>query len=338
MAPTRYAGRFDGPGVDDSEPGPATIAALFTGEGTIIADPVSFPWSLVDDDGWRQPVIVDLHRCTDTDLTALKTVLPVLTPDDRVIANAEQRQTLARELPLPDDAFFDVVPDDAAALFAQLRARKLQRAVLREALGPVVRDELWAAVGIEATRPLTVIEVGADDGWTEALLPKPHSLHRADDADTLDPDSAAIVILHGRAVSGSSPVSTAAVPPPSPARSTSAASTWATNCSDRNRRTRTATSRTRTSSTSTRNSSRSTGPTGSRTVRSTRSCPTASGIGCAHSSTPGTRSANRGASRIPGSACSCRSGSISCPTPASSSSSALRPKPSVRSTCDTVAS
>ena len=201
MAPTRYAGRFDGPGIDDSEPGPDTISALFTGDGTVIADPVSFPWSLVDDDGWRQPVIVDLQRCTDTDLVALKTVLPVLTPDDRVIASVEQRQTLARELPLPDDAFLDAVPDDAAALFAELRERKLQRAVLREALGPVVRDELWATVGIEASRPLTVLEVGADDGWTEALLPKPHSLRRAADADALEPDSAAIVVLHGRAVS-----------------------------------------------------------------------------------------------------------------------------------------
>ena len=131
MAPTRYAGRFDGPGIDDSEPGPDTISALFTGDGTVIADPVSFPWSLVDDDGWRQPVIVDLQHCTDTDLVALKTVLPVLTPDDRVIASVEQRQTLARELPLPDDAFLDAVPDDATALFAELRERKLQRAVLR---------------------------------------------------------------------------------------------------------------------------------------------------------------------------------------------------------------
>lgn len=200
MAPTRYAGRFDGPGVDDSTPGPATVAALFNGEGTVIADPVSFPWSLVDDDGWRQPVIVDLHRCTDTDLVALRTVLPVLTPDDRVIATADQRNTLARELPLPDGAFLEEAPADTAALFGELRERKLQRAVLREALGPVVRDELWSTVGIEASRPLTVVEVGADDGWTEALLPKPHTLHRAEDAAALDPDSAAIVIVHGRAV------------------------------------------------------------------------------------------------------------------------------------------
>lgn len=201
MSPTRYAGRFDGPGVDDGQPGPATVASLFTGDGTIIADPVSFPWALVDDEHWRQPVLVDLRQCTDTDLVALRTVLPVLTPDDRVVASEAQRQELRRELPLPEDSFIGDVPDDPSPLFALLQERKLRRAVLREALAPVVRDELWASVGIEASRPLVVAELGADDGWTEALLPKPHTLERVGHPDDLNADSAAIVVVHGRAAS-----------------------------------------------------------------------------------------------------------------------------------------
>ena len=86
MTPTRYAGRHGGPGIDDRLPGPETIAALFTGAGTVIADPVSFPWHLMSDDDLRQPLLVDLTKCTADDLIALEQVLPVLTPDDRVAA------------------------------------------------------------------------------------------------------------------------------------------------------------------------------------------------------------------------------------------------------------
>jgi hypothetical protein len=200
MTPTRYAGRHGGPGIDDRLPGPETIAALFTGAGTVIADPVSFPWHLMSDDDLRQPLLVDLTKCTADDLIALEQVLPVLTPDDRVAASPEQRRDLSRALPLPDAAFVHPMPSETDDLLAELAARKVTRAVVREALAPVLRSELYSVAGIEGARPLQVAEIGADDRWTEALLPRPHSLVPTTDPVNAPAESAAVVVLHGRAV------------------------------------------------------------------------------------------------------------------------------------------
>ena len=89
---SRYVGRHGGSGVTDSPSGPEIVAACFANDAAVqIDDPLSFPWHLVEDEQWRQPVTVDLRGCGDDDLTALAQVLPVLTPDDRLIVGGEDR-------------------------------------------------------------------------------------------------------------------------------------------------------------------------------------------------------------------------------------------------------
>ena len=60
----RYAGRRGGPGIDDSPAGPQIVAGVFAADAVVIADPLSFPWSLVEAEQWRLPITVDLRRLT----------------------------------------------------------------------------------------------------------------------------------------------------------------------------------------------------------------------------------------------------------------------------------
>ena len=197
-APTRYAGRFDGPGVSDDLPGPATIERLFAGHGVIIEDPVSFPWYLLDDDQQREPVLVDLSRCTDDDLTALLPQLGLLTPSDRIIATSGQREALMAHLALPDSAFLSDRPDDAGALLTPLVEEKVVAHLLRSGLEPILERELGSG---GSGAPQRVHQVGGRDSWLKALVPDPHRFSRSDRADRVgsvdgvDPESVEVLIV-----------------------------------------------------------------------------------------------------------------------------------------------
>ena len=194
-AVTRYAGRTGGPGVDDAPAGPEIVDAVFAGtRAVVIDDPLSFPWHLVGDEHWRVPVAVDLRRCTDDDVTALLEVLPVLTPDDRLVVDPATRPLVAGRLALPDGSYLDEL-DESELASDDLRAAKLRRTLLREVLEPIVGAELSAAAGEDHPRPLLVVELGAADGWHASLVPAPHRYERRSGPDDGVPRSAAIALV-----------------------------------------------------------------------------------------------------------------------------------------------
>lgn len=195
-AVARYVGRHGGSGVDDSPSGPEIVAALFAdGAGVQIDDPLSFPWHLVEVEDWRQPITVDLRGCTSDDLAALAEVLPVLTPDDRAIVASAVRPYLTDRLALPESAYLDATEDDPQAALDARRSPKLRRALLREVLEPIVGRELGSAGAGDDSRPLLVIEWGAEDSWHESFVPAPHRYACSSAHDPPVPGSAAIAIL-----------------------------------------------------------------------------------------------------------------------------------------------
>lgn len=192
----RYAGRHGGPGVSDALSGPEIVAACFADDAAVqIDDPLSFPWHLVADEQWRQPVTVDLSGCSGEDLVALLEVLPVLTPEDRVIVDSTIRPRLLDRLSLPESAYVGVADDDPGGGFAARRPGKLRRALLREVLEPIVARELTAAEGGDEPRPLLAIEWGADDDWHGSFVPAPHRYERRSVDAAAIPRSAAIAII-----------------------------------------------------------------------------------------------------------------------------------------------
>lgn len=196
----RYAGRTDGPGVDDAPSGPEIVEAVFAGaQAVAIDDPLSFPWHLVDDEHWRVPVTVDLRGCDDDDLTALLEVLPVLTPDDRLVVDPGTRSILAGRLALPDTCYLDETGDSDAAAEAR-RPAKLRRALLREVLQPIVDRELDVAGGGEHSRPLLVVEFGAESGWHSSLVPSPHRYEARSDGEPGVARSAAVAMVASAAL------------------------------------------------------------------------------------------------------------------------------------------
>lgn len=197
MRIARYVGRLDGVGIDDQLSGPSTIAAFFDHDAGIIDDPVSFPWGSAERDDWRIPIVIDLRTCSDDDLTALLPVLDVLTPSDRAVVTDTQRRRVQTELALPDSSVLSEFPAEVETDLVERAPLKLREALLRSVLEPILYAELAAIAGLgeDATRPLTVIDVGDVDGWRASLVAKPHHYLAVRSAADLLPASGNIVMI-----------------------------------------------------------------------------------------------------------------------------------------------
>lgn len=193
MTVVRYVGRGGGDGIDDTLSGPETVAASFAGTGLIIDDPLSFPWHLAELEDWRQPVLVDLRRCSERDLIALGEVLPVLAPADRLLVGPDQHDWAASVLHLPPACLVGD-SDETDAERGARRAVKLRQALRREVLAPILDRELATAAG-EVARPLLVVDVGADDRWHGSFVPPPHRYQAVEVAEELTPASAAVALV-----------------------------------------------------------------------------------------------------------------------------------------------
>ena len=193
----RYIGRLNGVGIDDQLSGPSTIASFFGHDAGIIDDPVSFPWGSAERDDWRIPVTIDLRNCSDDDLIALLPVLDVLTPSDRAIVTDTHRHRIHKELALPDSTLVSEFPVDVEASLVERAPLKLREALLRSVLEPILATELRATAGLgdEATRPLTVVDVGDVDGWRASLVPKPHQYRAVRSATDLLTTSGNVVMI-----------------------------------------------------------------------------------------------------------------------------------------------
>ncbi|MGI9608343.1 MAG: hypothetical protein ACR2P0_19595 [Acidimicrobiales bacterium] len=187
----RYTGRLGGAGVADDLPGPATVATLFESDLVVVADPLSFPWQFLDPDT-ATPMVVDLRACSEDDLVALRVVLPVLTPADRLVVNNAAR-TIARELHLPDEMMLDDLPDDGELETLARASPKLFESLLREGLVPILEREIEHAGG--GQRPVRLAEINAPNEWTRALV-DPHPVEMVDASSDLRGAAYDIVLVH----------------------------------------------------------------------------------------------------------------------------------------------
>lgn len=187
-SPVRYVGRLGGPGVGDDLSGPSTIDRVFSGVGVIIDDAVSFPWHLTDEEHDREPILVDLTRTGEADLTALMPALEVLTPSDRVVASAEKANALAAKLDLPSTVFLDEMPADPTSLLAGLRMAKLTVHLLRLGLEPILDRELGAAGS-------RVHQVGGADSWLASVVAEQHHFETSERLADLDRQCCDILIV-----------------------------------------------------------------------------------------------------------------------------------------------
>ena len=193
----RYTGRNGGAGVDDSPAGPEIVAGLFAADAVAIDDPLSFPWSLVDSEQWRRPITVDLRGTGEHDLIALADPLPVITPADRVIVEKDRIDELSKRFDLPVSSFLPEPTIESPADLGARAAAKLELALRREVLAPVLAHELDQAAGSDRPRPVLVLDVGATDDWHRSLVPDPHRYRRTDDLSAVPLASAAVVLLPG---------------------------------------------------------------------------------------------------------------------------------------------
>jgi len=198
----RYAGRNGGPGIDDSLSGPETVERVFSADAVTIADPLSFPWSLVETEQWRLPVTVDLRGTSADDLVALAEPLPVLTPADHMLVDEERRGELGALLGLPPSVFLAEPTTESPAELDTRAAAKLALSLRREVLAPILVHELDLAAGPDDPRPLLVVDCGSPDDWHGSLVPDPHRYRRTEDLASVPSESAAVIMLAESKTSG----------------------------------------------------------------------------------------------------------------------------------------
>ena len=101
------------------------------------------------------------------------------------------------ELALPDSSLLSQFPADVEAGLLERAPLKLREALLRSVLEPILSAELRATAGLgdDATRPLTVMDVGDVDGWRASLVAKPHHYRAVRTATDLLSASGNVVMI-----------------------------------------------------------------------------------------------------------------------------------------------
>ena len=78
--------------------GPTLLDTIDHADQGLIADPLLFPWQLLEARGTNTPLVVDVSRCADAHITALRPVLARLGAHDTIFSADSSNDAIARSL------------------------------------------------------------------------------------------------------------------------------------------------------------------------------------------------------------------------------------------------